>query len=165
MPGALSSVIRPAIPDDLATLAAIDATCFPPGIAYPTEEIAALLRARNSLTVVAEKSSTVVGFAALRIFRPRLFTARSSRAELITIDVLPQFRREHIGIQLYSALETWLVTQQGSSIELHVAVDNTAAINFYQPLGFRMMSRVPRYYMGEIDAWKMEKILADISDT
>ena len=157
MPDAFSFTMRPAILRDLDALTAIDALCFPPGIAYPREEIAALLRMRSAITLVAERSSVIAGFASLRLLPPR---HSSQRGELITIEVLPEFRRTRIGWQLHQALEDWLRAAAGTHIELHVAVSNTAAIHFYQRLGYKLIARVPRYYLETIDAWRMEKTVA-----
>jgi ribosomal-protein-alanine N-acetyltransferase len=148
--------IRPAVLQDLDTLIEIDTACFPAGIAYPREEIAALLIATPVLTIVAEKAEAIAGFAALGWSRRR----GARHGELITIDVLPQFRREGVGWRLHGELESWLRAGGGASIQLHVSIVNTAAINFYQRLGYRTVARIPRYYLDSIDAWRMEKALS-----
>lgn len=159
MPDASFVAMRPAVLKDLDVLAAIDARCFPAGIAYSKKEIASLLCASTALTMVAERSPTIVGFASLRLLQQRHFSRRAQRGELVTIDVLPEFQREGVGQQLHQALEDWLCARQGSSIELHVAIDNTAALRFYEHLGYRIIERVPQYYLETIDAWRMEKNL------
>jgi ribosomal-protein-alanine N-acetyltransferase len=159
MPDASSSITRPAVFSDLEALTAIDALCFPPGIVYPKEEIASLLHASTALTLVAERSQEIVGFASLRLFRRRGLPHRPLRGELITIDVLPEFRRERVGWQLHQELEDWLRCGGGTSIELRVAVSNTAAIGFYERLGYNIIARVPNYYPDMLDALRMEKLI------
>ncbi len=154
MPDACSFTMRPAVLRDLGVLTEIDARCFPPGIAYPGEEIAALLRMRSAVTLVAERSGVIAGFASLRLLPPR---HSPQRGELVTIEVLPEFRRTRIGWQLHQALEDWLRAAGGAGIELHVAVDNKPAIRFYQRLGYTVIARVPLYYLETIDAWRMKK--------
>jgi ribosomal-protein-alanine N-acetyltransferase len=157
LPEGCSFSIRPAVVQDLDALAAIDALCFPPGIAYPREEISFLLLDPTVITLVAERSGVIVGLAALE---RRRRTRQSARyGELVTIEVLPEFRRESIGGALYQSLEGRLRQWEGSSIHLHVSVENTAAGAFYQRLGFRIVRRVPQYYLRKIDAWQMEKDL------
>jgi [ribosomal protein S18]-alanine N-acetyltransferase len=153
--GSLS--IRPAVSRDLDVLAAIDALCFPPGIAYPREEIAYLLLNPAVITLVAEYPGVVVGLASLE--RRRRTRQGARYGELVTIEVLPEYRRVSIGAALYQALENCLRRWQGSSIHLHVSVENTPALDFYQRLGFRIIDRVPQYYLRSIDAWRMEKDL------
>lgn len=148
--------IRPAVSHDLDAIAAIDALCFPPGIAYPREEIAFLLLNPTVITLVAERSGVIVGVAALERRRRTRQVARYG--ELVTIEVLPEFRRESIGAALYRALETLLRAWGGSCIHLHVSVENADAVAFYQRLGFRVIDRVPQYYLRRIDAWQMEKV-------
>lgn len=149
--------IRPAVAQDLDALAAIDALCFPPGIAYPREEIAFLLLNPTVVTLVAERSGVVVGLAALE--RRRRTRHAGRYGELVTIEVLPELRRESIGAALYNRLEAGLREWGGGSIHLHVSVDNISAVAFYQRLGFRIIDRVPKYYLRRIDAWQMEKDL------
>ncbi|MGB8478635.1 MAG: N-acetyltransferase [Acidobacteriaceae bacterium] len=149
--------IRPAVSQDLDALAAIDALCFPPGIAYPREEIAFLLLNPTVIVLVAERSGVIVGLAALE--RRRRARQTSRYGELVTIEVLPELRRESIGGALYRTLEVCLREWGGGSIHLHVSVENTAAVAFYRRLGFRVVHRVPQYYLRRIDAWKMEKAL------
>ncbi len=159
MPDASSITMRPAVLQDLDALAAIDARCFHPGIAYPKDEIAALLNAPAALTLVAERSAAIVAFIAVRFWRQRRFPHAPSHAELVTIDVLPEFRREGLGWRLHQAAEDWLRAGGCASIDLHVAVDNAGAVSFYDRLGYRVDKRVPDYYLDAVDAWQMSKPL------
>jgi [ribosomal protein S18]-alanine N-acetyltransferase len=152
-----SFTIRPAVSQDLDALAAIDALCFPPGIAYPREEISFLLLNPTVIALVAERSGIIVGLAALE--RRRRTRQNARYGELVTIEVLPALRRESIGGALYKTLEDSLREWGGSSIHLHVSVENPAAVAFYQRLGFRIVDRVSAYYLRSIDAWQMEKDL------
>ena len=149
--------IRPAVSQDLDALAAIDGLCFPPGIAYPREEIAFLLLNPAVITLVAERSGVIVALAALE--RRRRTRQAARYGELVTIEVLPEFRRESIGAALYQTLETRLRDWGGSSINLHVSVENADAVAFYQRQGFRVIDRASQYYLRSIDAWQMEKDL------
>ena len=157
LPEPPSFAVRPAVLQDLDTLAAIDALCFPPGIAYPREEIEFLLVNPAILTLVAERSGVILGFAALE--RRRRSRRNARYGELVTIEVLPEFRGQSIGVALYRTLETRLVGWGGSSIHLHVSVENADAFAFYRRLGFRVIDRAPKYYLHKIDAWQMEKNL------
>ena len=149
-----SFAIRPAILPDLEVLTAIDALCFPAGIAYPRGEIAWLLRNPRITIVIAEQAGTIVGFAACQ--RRQYQNVRYG--ELITMEVLPRFRRQSIGRELYQTLEKNLRDWGGSRMQLQVSVENEAAVSFYQRLGYRAVSRIPKYYLGTIDAWQMEKL-------
>jgi ribosomal protein S18 acetylase RimI-like enzyme len=157
LPEGSSFAIRPAVMRDLDALTAIDALCFPPGIAYPSEEIAFLLSTSAIITLVAERSGVIAGFAALE--RRRRSRQNARYGELVTIEVLPQYRRESLGGALYRMLEDHLREWGGTNIQLHVSVENSAAVSFYLHLGCRVVSRIPAYYLGKIDAWQMKKDL------
>lgn len=94
LPEGSSFSIRPAVMRDLDTLAAIDAVCFPTGIAYPREEILFLLLNPTIMIVVAECAGIIIGFAALE--RRRRTRKNARNGELVTIEVLPEFRGETI---------------------------------------------------------------------
>ncbi|HET9087204.1 MAG TPA: N-acetyltransferase [Acidobacteriaceae bacterium] len=157
-PDRAALVVRPAVLADVAELAEIDAICFAAGIAYPASELAALLNSHAVLTIVAEASAKIAGFAAMG-FLPSRKLPGNRCGELITIDVLPEFRRQHVGLQLHRALEEQLFLKNGDRLQLHVGVDNWGAIEFYRRLGYKRRERVPRYYLDTLDAWRMEKLL------
>lgn len=158
-PDAPFVAVRPAAPEDLDTLVAIDARCFPPAIAYPREEMASLLRDPRALTLVAEGVGSILGFASVRTFTQRRLPAPTHGSELVTIDVLPEFRRRGLGRKLYQRVEDRVRSGGGKEIHLHVALGNTAALSLYESLGYRVLARVPQYYGAKLDAWRMEKLL------
>lgn len=151
----IPSLVRLATLQDLEAIVAIDALCFVAGIVFSRRELSALLKSRSTASLVAVRGQEVVGFAILGLLR----SGEEVRGELITIDVLPAHRHAGVGNQLHSKLEDILANCGGTSLELHVSVENDAAICFYQRLGYRIMGRVPLYYLNSIDAWKMEKSL------
>lgn len=110
--------VRPAGLSDLPTLVAIDALCFPAGISYSRAEISALLRSPSAVTLVAASSATLVGFAVLEILPPRRSFPRRPSGELVTLDVLPEFRRRRVGHLLYRAVEDRLRARNGTHIGL-----------------------------------------------
>jgi len=166
-------IVRPGRLDDLDQLAAIDAACFPPGIAYPLHYLRQLVGATTSITRVAVPpsavddsiasnpasgeisagASAIAGFAILEVRRH----APAIVGELVTIDVLAGARRQGIGQLLHAAVERAVQHRDGHRIRLQVSVENEPAIRFYEQMGYRRRGRIPRYYMGKIDAWWMEK--------
>ena len=146
-------VIRAARIDDLDAIAAIDAVCFPPEIAYPREFLQQLLCSPTSVPRVAERAGVPVGFAILEMRKQGLHLV----GELVTIDVLAEVRRTGVGQSLHAALERAAQQRRARKIRLQVSVENEAAMRFYQRLGYRTRGRIPRYYNNSIDAWWMEK--------
>lgn len=157
-PDSAALVVRPAVLNDLAELVKIDSICFPAGIAYPDSELAALLKSRSVLTLVAEAFGRIAGFAAMG-FLPSTAPSQSILGELVTIDVLPEFRRQYVGLRLHQALLERTGLKHGDRLQLHVAVNNPGAFEFYRRLGYKRRERVPRYYLDALDAWRMEKLL------
>ncbi len=139
-------------PEDFETLWQIDQECFPPGIAYPREELAYYLGQKNALAVVAEQEGGVAGF---------VVAEHSRRAgHIITLDVRQAARRAGLGSQLMRAAEERLRAAGCHGVFLETAVNNLAALNFYKRHGYSVLRTLPRYYPGGLDGLRMEKRLA-----
>jgi GNAT superfamily N-acetyltransferase len=94
--------IRTVRPEDFPALYAMDQQCFPPEIAYSPDDLRYFLEAKDSLTLVAEDADGgIAGFALAQMYRAR----PTFQARLITIDVVPEFRRKGIGSDLLKACE------------------------------------------------------------
>jgi ribosomal-protein-alanine N-acetyltransferase len=162
-------VLRDSRPDDLETLFQVDQQCFAAGIAYSRMELSAYIRRRNSFTLVAEReispeeTSTCSSYAASIL--GFLVAHSSSRGEghVITIDVLPAFRRFGIGTSLLRAAEDRLRIRNCQAIRLETAVDNRTALSFYKRQGYYIHGNIPRYYPNSMDAFVLRKDLLSAS--
>lgn len=134
----------------------LDHICFPAGIAYSLNDFRALLRSSQVFTVVAEEGDLLAGFAMAQTMRLRGIRL----AQIITIDVAPEFRRRGLGQSLMEAVEANARSGGAEWLRLEVAVDNTAALGFYARLGFAAIGKIEGYYHGNLDAIAMEKPLA-----
>jgi ribosomal protein S18 acetylase RimI-like enzyme len=141
-------LIRPYLPADLARLYEIDRICFSPAIAYSLGELCFYLAGRKAIGRVAEISRWVAGFAVGR-------TEKDGVAHVITLDVLPEARRQGIGRALMEALHAEFDRRGARSAILEVSVENVEARRFYEKLGYRFVGLLPGYYNGEIDACRM----------
>lgn len=144
-------VIREARPGDFERLWQIDQQCFVTGISYSREELAAYMGLKDAFTLVTEHDGAIRGFVVARRSR--------RRGHIITIDVLPVSRRGGAGSQLLRAAERRLLAAGCTSLWLETAVDNAAAIAFYQRHGFTVQAILPRYYLDAVDAFVMAKPL------
>jgi ribosomal-protein-alanine N-acetyltransferase len=137
----------------------LDQQCFPQGIAYTQRELKHYMEAPGTFTIVAEASGReapdIAGF---------LVGQRHKRGlgHVVTIDVNPEFRREGVGTLMMQAAEQRLKSEGCHSIFLETAVDNASAISFYERLGYAVLRTLPRYYMGDLDAFLMGKPLLDV---
>lgn len=137
---------------DYEALCEIDHQCFPPGIAYSREEIAASVEQPGVIVVVAEESGTVAGFA-------MAYPMPGKRGHISTIDVLAQHRQCGLGTRLMAEVHHRLLAAGARRVILETAVDNAAAIRFYEKLGYTAVRRLKGYYPGRLDAWQMAKEL------
>ena len=80
-------------------------------------------------------------------------------AHIITLDVAEARRRGGIGSMLLTAMENNVAAQGVHTVLLETAVDNEAAVAFWQRHGYRIEGVMKRYYLGHIDAYEMRKLL------
>jgi len=153
--------------EDFETLWRIDQQCFPPGIAYSRMELSAYIRRRRSFTMVAETAAgksdggdgsdtTIAGF----------IVAESNRREeghIITIDVLPAYRRSGLGSKMLLAVEARLRATPCQNVLLEAAVDNGSAIAFYKQHGYHIVRTIPRYYPDNVNALVLQKDLTTVA--
>lgn len=134
---------------DFEILYEIDQKCYPPQMAYSRREFRWYMRLPGAETIVAESEDAIAGF---------ILTACFERTgHIITIDVLSEFRRAGVGTALLDAAETSLARRGATEIELETAVDNDAAIQFWQRSGYLTRGTLKNYYPGGLAAYAMMK--------
>lgn len=88
--------------------------------------------------------------------------AIAGEAELLTLAVAPEARRQGIGARLVAGFLTEARARQAESAFLEVAADNLAALALYDAAGFRQAGRRRGYYataMGPVDALVLSRAL------
>ena len=88
-----------------------------------------------------------------------LCRAAAGEAEVLTIMVLPPYRRFGLGSRLLQAALDAAKASGAESMFLEVAADNDKAQGLYLSFGFAQVGRRPRYYGGVTDALVMSKNL------
>lgn len=78
--------------------------------------------------------------------------AAAGDAELLTVAVLPEFRRRGVGASLVDAAGAAALMRGAASMHLEVAEDNVAARALYTRLGYEEAGRRHGYYAGEVRA-------------
>lgn len=163
-------IIRAYQPEDLLALHRIDAICFPKGIAYTRAELHYYTTDPRCLTLVAtedteDEEGQVVGFIIAQLKRTPKQALQQQQGRLwghiITIDVIPSFRRRGVGQALLSEAEQWLIHQGCSLVQLEVSTENIPAIAFYKKNGYCPSKRLNGYYIDGTDAYLMKKELSD----
>ncbi len=147
-------------PQDFETLYEIDQACYEPAIAYSRRELRNYLRFPGADCVVGEaevagktksksSKSSIGGFC---------ITAHEDNwGYIITINVVEAYRRHGLGTLLLAEAERRLAANGASEIALDTAVNNHAAIAFWQKHGYRIRGTRRDYYPGGIDAYAMAK--------
>ena len=137
---------------DFDALYKIDQVCFPRGIAYGRRELRFYLADPVSDCFVAGGGGEVAGFIVTE--------ARGADAHIITLDVLPDFRRDNIGTRLLVEGEKAVVNRGASQVWLETATTNDAAIAFWTRHGYRQYGEILAGYYGRGgDAYQMRKQL------
>ncbi len=136
---------------DLERLCQIDRSCFPPRIAFGKREMRQSLEGKGTFAIVAETDSgEIAGFVA---------AARTSpdKGHIVTIDVLPQFRRQGLGTRLMRSVEAQLFRIGAPTMELETARENSAAQSLFKNLGYQRLTTIENYYPDGGSAWIMRK--------
>lgn len=138
-------------PHDFAALFKLDQSCFPAGISYSKTTLRYFLTIPSADCTVAEEGGRIIGFI--------LSEENPPLAHIITLDVDTKHRRQGVAAALLETQETNLASRGVRSILLETAMDNEAAVAFWQRHGYRIEATLKRYYLGRIDAYEMRKIL------
>jgi ribosomal protein S18 acetylase RimI-like enzyme len=178
--------LRKLRPRDFEVLWDIDQKCFPPGISYSRQELSDYIRRWSAFTVVAEEanpkesaihhssphnrsvnknmpnknavsqnalqSNNIVGFIVAEISRP-------NEGHIITIDVLPEVRQQGIGSKLLITAEDRLREAKCATVILEAAVDNNAALAFYDRHKYFAFKTLAHYYPNGVNAFVLRKDL------
>jgi [ribosomal protein S18]-alanine N-acetyltransferase len=147
--------IRRASREDLEALFTLDQACFRPGISYSKAELKHYLFGLWSISLVAENEGRIAGFAILEFVLEKNYRV----GHIVTIDVAAGQRRRGVGRMLIDALLELCRTAGVALARLEVAVDNDVAREFYRVLEFRETGRIRGFYMGKLDALRMERAL------
>jgi [ribosomal protein S18]-alanine N-acetyltransferase len=163
--GQVEFALRDYRPQDFETLWIIDQECFAPGIAYSRRELGAYIRRAASFTIVAQGEfpdlsprtpAPAQPFASIGGFIVAEVSARRV-GHIISIDVLPEFRRSGLGSRLLLAAEERLYKFRCETSMLETAVDNAAALAFYKRHLYAIVKVIPHYYSSGVDALVLEK--------
>jgi ribosomal protein S18 acetylase RimI-like enzyme len=159
--------------EDFETLYEIDQACYEPEVAYSQRELRAYLRFSGSDCLVAEteaeaeaetkaktKAEPTDALAPQnRIAGFCISARRDESGYIVTIDVLPEFRRHHVGSMLLDEIERRLNANGVREITLETATDNDSAVAFWTKHGYRNRGIKKDYYPGGRDAFVMAKPL------
>lgn len=133
---------------DLGELRKFERVCF--GVdAWPLVDLVAMLSFPGIIRFKAVSGERIAGVIASDLRRSQ------NLAWIITLGVLPEFRRQGIARALLQACENRI---QVSRIRLSVRRSNWPAISLYAEEGYRQVDVWNKYYVDGEDALILEKI-------
>ncbi len=137
--------VRPALADDLAFLAGLDAEAFG-AQAWGEPPLREIVEGKwpTGYVLVAELDSVPVGYALLSVVL--------DDAELQQIAIVAEQRGRGLGRTLLDSVHTWLGEHGTARVVLEVRGDNVPAIALYEGSGYRQVSRRTGYYSDGTDA-------------
>jgi ribosomal-protein-alanine N-acetyltransferase len=128
--------IFPATAEDLEAIAEIESLS---GLSHwGTESYKSELAKDENLFYIAGSDGKVVGFVFARLIMPEV--------EIFNIAVLPEFRKQGIGRNLFETILELAVDRGCLECWLEVRESNLAARRFYEKLNFQNVGRRKNYY-------------------
>ncbi|HYK87375.1 MAG TPA: GNAT family N-acetyltransferase [Acidobacteriota bacterium] len=140
--------IRKYQPDDATCLHQIDQICFERDVAFSRGELLFYLNHPGAVTLVAVSNERIIGFALGRVHQNRV-------AHVLTLDVLPEARRQRIGTLLMKSLHEEFRNRAISRVMLEVSTKNLPAQRLYGELQYTVLETLHGYYNGREDAFLM----------
>ena len=140
---------------DIPVLAAYEKELFPYSpwnTSQFKEEFAGIPRTRYMSG--AESGIKIVGYCGVFVPAPGV------EADILTVAVLPEFRRQGIAKEFMRQIEQWSKEREASAMMLEVEQSNESAIELYKSLGYMQISVRMDYYGPGKDAFVMRKEFA-----
>jgi len=140
---------------DIPVLASYEKLLFPYSpwnTAQFKEEFAGIPTTR--FMSVAESENKIIGYCGVFVPAPGV------EADILTVAVLPEYRRQGIAREFMRQIEEWSHQRGASAMMLEVEQSNDSAIELYKSLGYMKISVSMDYYGPGIDAFVMRKELA-----
>lgn len=139
---------------DAPRIANLSRTLIESGLpwSWTPRRVAAHMRSRENLTVIAVEGGELAGFALSQ------FGNRS--VHLALLGVSHAYQRRGLGRQLVSWVEETASIAGLFVMQLEVRAGNQQARRFYAALGYRETTLASRYYSGVEDAIRLERDMA-----
>ena len=102
----------------------------------------------------AEADNKIIGYCGVFVPAPGV------EADILTVAVLPEYRRQGIAKEFMRQIEEWSKERGASAMMLEVEQTNESAIELYKSLGYMKISVRMDYYGPGKDAFVMRKDFA-----
>jgi ribosomal-protein-alanine acetyltransferase len=139
---------------DLETLYMIEQRCFA-NEAWSKKRIATFLKASGTVSLAIKIHGEIVGFIIGLVNR----YDEMKIGHIVTIDVLPNYRRKGAGITLLTSVEREFKKVGVKVSYLEVREDNLAGVKLYRKAGYVEVRRLENYYSQGGHGIMLEKTL------
>jgi len=146
--------------NDLRSVVHINMVCLPEN--YTDFFFVDLHQRFPETFIVAEDNGEVVGYIMCRMelgLSNFGFKGLVKKGHIVSVAVLPQYRRKGIGEALVSKAMEGMRLYNAKQCFLEVRVTNTQAISLYKKLGFQVTRTIHGYYADGEDAYLMSREL------
>ena len=143
-------------PGDVESVVNINRVCLPEN--YAPYFFLDTFNSSPQTFIVAESQGRVVGYIMCRMehgFSDVRKLHFAKKGHIISVAVMPDFRRMRIGQGLVEHALSALSGLSADECFLEVRITNAPAIDLYKKLGFQIMRTIPRYYYDGSDAYVM----------
>jgi [ribosomal protein S18]-alanine N-acetyltransferase len=129
---------------DVEAMVRLDSACFSEAFRFDAGSMREFAETPGAVVRIAEDAATseMVGFLILHVEGG----PGARYGYVVTIDVAPALRRAGIGGRMLVAAESLVEASGVGRVGLHVAVNNAAAIRFYERQGYEQGGIARRFY-------------------
>ncbi|MGP4713767.1 MULTISPECIES: ribosomal protein S18-alanine N-acetyltransferase [unclassified Psychrobacter] len=113
-------------------------TIIQPRDAWDYQTLVDLLSQDSIDLLVVRQNDTIIGYC--------LYQVIFEQSEILRIGTHPDYQRQGVASQLFTALHTVLISKDAQQLMLEVRADNDAAIALYEQQGFEVIHRRKDYY-------------------
>ena len=150
--------LRVFAPPDIESVVNINRVCLPEN--YAPYFFLDTFNSSPQTFIVAEFQGNIVGYIMCRIehgFSDVRKLHFAKKGHVISVAVMPEFRRRSIGRGLVESALSALSGLSADECFLEVRITNDPAIELYRKLGFEITRTISRYYYDGSDAYVMTR--------
>ena len=131
-------------PGDWLAMYALDVVCFEQAFRFSRRAMRGFAEAAGAITLLAESDGKLAGFCVVQI--------EGRVGYVVTLDVATAWRRLGLARRLMSEIEMRVRTTGALGMALHVYTENTAAVRFYETIGYTRTGMAEEFYGRRLDA-------------
>jgi len=149
-------LLRPFHPDDLSSVIEINRVCLPEN--YSPYFFMEVYKSCPEAFIIAEKERKVAGYIMCRLefgFSDVRRFRMVRKGHVVSVAVMPDFRRQGIGKELVLAAMKALELHGAEECFLEVRTANEDAVRLYKNMGFDTSRVATHYYHDGADAYVM----------